>query len=62
MLTRRGFGGCAVCAALGSVAAPAGAQEQEVGRPAAMGGVTRTVVRRESACAGRGGNAEETVR
>jgi quercetin dioxygenase-like cupin family protein len=46
MLTRRGFGGCAVCAALGFVAAPAGAQEQEVGRPVTMGGVTRTILKR----------------
>ena len=46
MLTRRVFGGCAVCAALGSVAAPAGAQVPEVGRPMTVGGVTRTILKR----------------
>src|SRR5215213_8264657 len=44
MLTRRGFGGCAVCAALGLVADPAGAQQ--VGQPQTMGGVTRTILKR----------------
>ena len=48
MLTRRvfgaGFGGCAICAAVGLVAAPANAQE--VGQPQTMGGVTRTILKR----------------
>lgn len=40
MLTRRGFGGCAVCAAVGLVAAGAEAQPQA----AQTSGVTRTIV------------------
>src|SRR3712207_2390422 len=40
MLTRRGFAGCAVCAAVGFVAAGVEAQAQ----PEQKGGVTRTVI------------------
>ena len=40
MLTRRGFGGCAICTAVGLVAAGAEAQPQA----AQTSGVTRTVV------------------
>jgi quercetin dioxygenase-like cupin family protein len=40
MLTRRGFAGCAVCAAVGLVATGVGAQTQ----PAPTAGITRTVI------------------
>ena len=45
MLTRRGFGACAICAAVGGLAAvPAAAQQ--VGETVTGGGVARTILRR----------------
>jgi quercetin dioxygenase-like cupin family protein len=49
MLTRRGMGGCAICAALGFVATTVQAQTvgtQPLGQPQTLGGVTRTILKR----------------
>jgi quercetin dioxygenase-like cupin family protein len=44
MLTRRGFGACAICATAGLVATPVAAQP--IGQPQTAGGVTRTILQR----------------
>jgi quercetin dioxygenase-like cupin family protein len=44
MLTRRGFGACAICAIAGLVATPVSAQQ--IGQPQTSGGVTRTILKR----------------